>query len=87
MRKILAPLVLSSLLGGCAESPSINVLGAFFPDWLFCIVGGIAVATVLHRLLAVDAVAERIGRTTVPWLSPIVAVLAALVAWLTFFQN
>lgn len=71
------------LLQGCTRSPSMNVLGAYFPDWLFCIVGAVAV-TVLIRLLLVRASLEE-------WLDPPAIAYPALVAllafagWLLFF--
>ena len=39
------------LLSGCANSPSIDVLGAYFPDWLFCIVAGVVLTVVIHVIL------------------------------------
>lgn len=71
------------LLQGCSRSPSTNVLGAYYPDWLFCIVGAV-VAAVLIRLVLLRAGLE-------DWLDPpalgypsLVALLA-LAGWLLFF--
>ncbi|HDS1775803.1 TPA: hypothetical protein QEM49_000264 [Pseudomonas putida] len=36
---------LCALVDGCSTVPSINVFGAYFPDWLFCIMGAIVVAS------------------------------------------
>jgi hypothetical protein len=87
MRNAVALLTLCLSLGGCTLSPSINVLGAYFPGWLFCIVGGVLIAVVTHKLMSRETVADRIGQATVPWLAPIVALLAALLLWITLFQN
>jgi len=38
-------------LTGCSFSPSIPVFGAAFPDWLFCIAGGLLVTGCVHVLL------------------------------------
>ena len=71
------------LLQGCTRSPSTNVLGAYYPDWLFCIVGAVAVA-VLIRLLLLRASLDG-------WLDPPAIAYPALVAllafagWLLFF--
>jgi hypothetical protein len=71
------------LLQGCTRSPSTNVLGAYYPDWVFCIVGAVAVA-VLIRLLLLRASLDA-------WLDPPAIAYPALVAllafagWLLFF--
>lgn len=56
MRSSVSSLALLSmstvLLGGCAFAPSIPLLGAAFPDWLLCIVGGVAGTTVVHLALS-----------------------------------
>ena len=58
-------------LSGCEERvPSINVLGAFFPAWMFCILVGIALAIVAHRVFAA------IGLD--PWLGPRALIYPAL---------
>jgi hypothetical protein len=73
------------LTGGCANAPSISVLGAYFPDWLFCIVASVLLAVVLSIVLA---------RTrSTHWLSPpgvaypTLVTFLALVVWLIFFQR
>ncbi|MFM0632442.1 YtcA family lipoprotein, partial [Paraburkholderia xenovorans] len=38
-------------ISGCANSPSIGVLGAYFPDWLFCIVAGVVLTVVIYLIL------------------------------------
>ncbi|WP_322616923.1 YtcA family lipoprotein [Pseudomonas sp. BIC9C] len=81
---VLALLLIASL-SGCSNAPSIPVLGAYFPDCLFCILAGMLLAFLLQVLLA------RLGFAT--WLAPSVLtypVLTALLSmstWLLFFQN
>jgi hypothetical protein len=59
------------------------VLGAYFPDWLFCIVGGVAGTVLIHLLL--------LRASLDPWLDPPAVAYPALVAllafagWLLFF--
>lgn len=38
-------------LAGCSASPSINVLGAYFPDWIFSLSGGLLLTSITHALL------------------------------------
>lgn len=41
----------SVLMAGCAVSPSLNVLGAFFPDWLFCMMFGLAMTLIVRTAM------------------------------------
>ena len=38
------------LCGGCSRSPTISLLGSFFPSWLFCAVLGVVLAFVTRAL-------------------------------------
>jgi hypothetical protein len=71
-------------LGGCAQAPSINVLGAYFPGWLFCITAGVLVTIVFHLVLE----RGRFGRWFWPRgvVYPVFVTLIALLVWLIFFQ-
>lgn len=37
------------LLAGCSLSPSISVIGAFYPAWLFCIIAGVICTLITRR--------------------------------------
>jgi urea transporter len=75
----------SFALTGCERAPSVNVLGAFFPSWMLCILVGIALTLVVRQVLAA-AVGES-------WISPLGLVYPALTlaftlaTWLTFFRG
>jgi YtcA family len=73
------------LTTGCASAPSINVLGAYFPDWLFCIVAGVVLAVIIYRFLGRTPYGDRIGPTAVIY--PTLVAFLALVVWLIFFQH
>lgn len=83
--KTTATALASVAMTGCTRSPSLNVLGAYFPDWMFCMVAA-AVLTV-----AVHVCAQRASRDR--WFGPPALVypgmfaLFALVLWLIFFQH
>ena len=64
------------LTAGCSRAPTLNVLGSFFPSWIFCGLLGIAL-TVVVRLGLVRAGIER-------HLSPMVVVYPCLTAFFTF---
>ncbi|WP_243736767.1 MULTISPECIES: YtcA family lipoprotein [unclassified Cupriavidus] len=76
-----------AMLGGCATAPSIGVLGAYFPDWLFCIVGAIAGTAVLHAILRATGRVLPSGTPFLPLAYGALTVVLALTGWLIFFQN
>lgn len=61
---------------GCSRAPTLNVLGSFFPSWIFCGLVGL-VLTVLARLALLRAGIEQ-------HLSPLVVVYPCLTAFFTF---
>ena len=76
------------LLAGCrtdAHSPTIVVIGSYFPAWIICIVIGLALTLVSRQLF--------IGFTVDPHLRPAplvylcLAIFFTLAVWLLFFQN
>lgn len=81
---IAAVLFSALLLNGCERAPSINVLGSFFPAWIFCILAAIAL-TVASRFLLVRAGLDgEMGPGVVIY--PCMAALFAFSLWLIFFQ-
>ncbi|HDG0629586.1 TPA: hypothetical protein PFA69_003709 [Serratia marcescens] len=74
-----------ALLSGChPPSPSINIVGAYFPDWLFCIVGGTLSTVVIYIFLS--------SKKRENWLSPYILTYPLLIAlfsigYWTFFFN
>jgi uncharacterized membrane protein len=80
----LALLSMSSvLLGGCAFAPSIPLFGAAFPDWLFCIVGGVAGTIVAHLALSRRGASSALAPLAISY--PALSALLAIAAWLIFF--
>ncbi len=66
----------SLLIAGCSRAPSFNLLGSFFPAWIFCGIIGILLAVVV-RLLFVRIQLE-------PQLKPLIVVYPCLAAFFTF---
>jgi len=61
---------------GCAFSPSVNILGSFFPAWLISIVTGLVLALVAWRVFVATDIA--------PYLRPSGLVYVCLTALLIF---
>jgi drug/metabolite transporter (DMT)-like permease len=70
---------------GCSRSPSLSVLGAYFPDWLFCIVAGVVLAIVCYVVLQRLQIGDRLGPAAL--LYPSFVTFFALVVWLIVFQH
>jgi hypothetical protein len=72
-------------IAGCAVSPSINVLGAYFPDWLFCIVAGVVLTVVIHLILKRLQVDPLRGPSAVVY--PSLVTFISVAVWLLLFQH
>ena len=73
------------LVSGCVSSPSIGVLGAYFPDWLFCIVAGVVLTVVIYLIVKRLQVDYLMGPPAVVY--PTLVTFLALAAWLILFQH
>ncbi|WP_322032628.1 YtcA family lipoprotein [Paraburkholderia sp. J76] len=74
---------LCGLETGCA--PSTNVLGAYFPDWLICMVAGVVLTVVVYAALARLDERYRPVAPALTW--PALATLLTLAVWLVFFRQ
>src|SRR5262245_9909069 len=70
---------------GCALSPSVNILGSFFPAWLISIVTGLVLALIVWRLLVATGIAPYL--TPAGLVYPCLAVLLIFVSWLVLFAG
>lgn len=72
-------------IAGCTYAPSINVLGAYFPDWLFCIVAGVMLTVFAYVILKRTRYSDRAQPAAVVY--PALMMSLSLVVWLVFFQH
>ena len=72
-------------LSACSNAPSLPVLGAYFPDWLFCISGAVLLSLILHAVLARRGRVDLLAPAVLTY--PLLTALVALGAWLLFFQS
>lgn len=84
-RAIGVALIAATLTSGCVNAPSIGVLGAYFPDWLFCIVAGVVLTVIIHLILKRSQTNQLIGPAAVVY--PTLVTFLALAIWLMFFQH
>jgi hypothetical protein len=72
----------SLLLAGCGRAPSFDVVGSFFPAWLFCLAIA-ALLTVLARWLFLHL---RIALVPQVLIYPTLTATFAFALWLIFFR-
>lgn len=77
------------LLSGCSSlggrSPTIDILGSYFPAWLICILLGLGL-TVIARQLLVGFKLNTYLRPA-PLIYSCMILLFTLAVWLAFFKN
>lgn len=87
MRQRIAIAWCGALLAGCSKAPSINVLGAYFPDWMFCISAAVVLCLVLSATARARGwLAGVPGHLLVVGYAALTA-LFSLVGWLIFFHH
>ena len=77
--------IAAGLVSGCESSPSIGVLGAYFPDWLFCIVAGVVLTVVIYLMVKRLQADHLMGPSAVVY--PTLVAFLALAVWLMLFQH
>ena len=75
----------STAHAAAGHSPSIDVLGSYFPAWLLCIVVGV-VFTIVARLLFIAWKLDT-HLLPAPIVYPCLTAVFAMTVWLIFFQN
>ena len=70
---------------GCALSPSVNILGSFFPAWLISIVTGLVLALVVWRMLVTTGIAPYLTPPALVY--PCLAALLIFASWLVLFAG
>jgi hypothetical protein len=80
-----AVMITALFTSGCSGSPSISVLGAYFPDWLFCIAAGVLLTLILYLTL------KRLRADHLMWPSalvyPTLVTFLSFAVWLMLFQH
>lgn len=74
------PLVLT----GCSHGPEFSIFGSFFPVWIFCSFGGLALAAGVRALVARTAIAEYVAAPAFCYLC--IAIFLACMLWLPFYS-
>lgn len=80
------PAIAATIAAGAAGcDPVINVAGANFPAWLFCILAGSLIAALFRPLFVLARIDPYLGPRPVIYTS--LAVMFALIVWIIFFNR
>ena len=71
-------------LAGCSFSPSVNLLGSYFPAWILCCMIAIACTAVTHMLFSRWKLLDQLWPTAL--LYPCLICFVSCVIWLVFFR-
>jgi hypothetical protein len=78
-----APLAAPVTLSSCERAPSFDILGSFFPAWLFCLAVGILLTVVARFLLLRLGLQGALTPTVLIY--PSLTALFTFAIWLIFF--
>ncbi len=83
LRYLVPPLLL--VFSGCERAPAFNVLGSYFPAWLFCFLVGVLLTTAARFLLR----RKNLGQALDPPLLmyPCLTAFFTFAVWLIFFRT
>src|SRR5262245_19272333 len=89
-RRRLAPLILwrSAIvlpIAGCSHSPSLDLLGSYFPAWMLCAVVGIVASVIIRQILAVVGINEYVIAPLLTYVA--LALFVTLLVWLLWFSH
>lgn len=73
------------LLAGCTPAPAMVVFGASFPDWLFCICGGVVGMVFIHTTLR--TLEKRSWLVPQCLTYPALTALISMLIWLLVFPH
>ena len=82
------PLPFGLIFTGCSaggHSPTIDILGSYFPAWIICIVLGLALTLITRQILIGLKLNTRLHPAPLVYISMLI--FYTLILWLMFFKN
>lgn len=74
----------SLLMAGCSRAPSVDVLGSFFPVWMFCTGSAVVLAFIVRFVLLRLHLEAEVGPLALFY--PCVVVVFTSLLWLILFR-
>ena len=83
-----AALVVFAFLAGrifSHQSPTVDVLGSYFPAWMVCILSGLALTFVAHWIIQISKLESYLGPA--PLIYSCLMIIFTFATWIFFYQN
>jgi len=67
------------------RSPTIDILGSYFPAWMICIISGLTLTLVVHWIVQACNLKPYLGPG--PLIYPCLMIIFTFTTWILFYQN
>jgi YtcA family len=67
------------------HSPTVDVLGSYFPAWMVCILSGLAATLIAHWIVQVGNLQPYLGPA--PLIYSSLMIIFTFATWILFYQN
>lgn len=67
------------------RSPTVDVLGSYFPAWMVCIISGLTLALIAHWIVQVGNLKPYLGPA--PLIYSCLVIIFTFATWILFYQN
>jgi YtcA family len=67
------------------HSPTVDVLGSYFPAWMVCIVSGLTLTLIAHWIVQVRNLKSYLGPA--PLIYSCLMIIFTFATWIFFYQN
>ena len=67
------------------RSPTIDILGSYFPAWMVCILSGLTLTLIAHWFVQLGNLKPYLG--PLPLIYPCLMIIFTFATWILFYQN
>ena len=67
------------------HSPTVDVLGSYFPAWMVCIISGLTLTLIAHWIVQMRNLKPYLGPA--PLIYSSLAIIFTFATWILFYQN
>jgi len=67
------------------HSPTVDILGSYFPAWMICILSGLTLTLIVHWIIQAQNLKPYIGPA--PLIYSCLMIIFTFATWILFYQN